>query len=270
MKEHQTVTDHLRRTIKVNNPPSRIVSLVPSISELIWDLSLEKELRGVTKFCVNPPKLFKTKTKVGGTKNIKFHKIDALNPDLIIANKEENTEEMVVELEKKYPVFVTDVMDYKGALRMIKDLGSLTGKNTEAKHLIEKIEDKGKAYNSYLIGTGQSKKRIAYLIWKNPWMTVGGDTFISNMMEIAGYENAFKEEQRYPEIQLETLRERNVDCVFLSSEPFPFKEKHIKEINELLPSTKVALVDGEAFSWYGSRMLHSFDYFNNLNHELSF
>jgi ABC-type Fe3+-hydroxamate transport system substrate-binding protein len=246
-------TDHLDRTIFLPKPPERIISLVPSQTELLVDLGLEEKLVGVTKFCVHPGHLRKSKTIVGGTKNYRFDVIDFLKPDLIIGNKEENDHEGIEKLASKYPVWMSDIFDLKDSLRMISDLGELTGTKGKAAEVIFQIEKS-------LAQPTAKKGTCVYLIWENPKMAAGKNTFIDSMLSVAGFENLV-EKLRYPEITEEALINLSPDYLLLSSEPFPFKEKHIKTFQELLPSSTIKLVDGELFSWYGSRLVHAADYF---------
>jgi ABC-type Fe3+-hydroxamate transport system substrate-binding protein len=243
--------------------PARIISLVPSLTELLFDLGLEEEVTGITKFCVRPEQWFRSKTRVGGTKNIKMEIIHQLKPDLIIANKEENTKEQIDGLSKSYRVWVTDIKTLDDAQQMIKDIGELVGMRERANLLIKKIEDNFSHLKTKL-QTKNNKPQTAYLIWHNPYMAAAGDTFINDMLTHCGFENIFKETNRYPEITVEELREKNCELLLLSSEPFPFKEKHIAELKQQLPGTKIILVDGEMFSWYGSRLLYAPGYFLQL------
>ena len=246
--------------------PKRIISLVPSQTELLHYLGLEQETIGITKFCVHPNAWYTSKTRVGGTKNIKKEIIDKLNPDLIIANKEENVKEQIEELAAQYPVWLTDVNNFEDALQMIEDIGALTGKLTEAKRLTATIKI------SFLEleepQTSNLKPQTAYLIWRNPYMSVGGDTFINSMLNKCGLTNIFAQESRYPELTIAQLQTANCKLLLLSSEPYPFAQKHIDELKEQLPGTKIMLVDGEIFSWYGSRLLYAADYFNKLRTSL--
>jgi ABC-type Fe3+-hydroxamate transport system substrate-binding protein len=238
---------------------SRIISLVPSQTELLEDLGLSTEVIGITKFCVHPSEWFLNKPRVGGTKNLDFQKIENLSPDLIIANKEENVKEQIEELAGKYDVWITDVNSVDDAIKMINDIGKLTGRNIEAFALSTKIEE---GFEKLKTLTFQKRKiAAAYFIWKDPWMVAADDTFINDMMKYAGLENVFADLKRYPEISLSDVKEKNTELILLSSEPYPFKEKHKREIEQLLPQIKVELVDGEMFSWYGSRLLKSVDYF---------
>lgn len=253
--------DQTDRNLSLNSIPARIISLVPSQTELLFYLGLDQEIVGITKFCVHPLHWFKTKTKIGGTKQIKMQIIHHLQPDLIIANKEENDKEQVEILAKKYPVWVSDVHTLDDATSMIHEIGRLTGKESKATGLIKDINS---LFSELIYEVPVDKLRTAYLIWREPFMTVGGNTFINSMMQIAGFENVFAHLSRYPEVSIEELQSSNCELLLLSSEPFPFTQKHIKELLPFFPDTKIILVDGEMFSWYGSRLLLVTEYFKKL------
>jgi ABC-type Fe3+-hydroxamate transport system substrate-binding protein len=240
--------------------PKRIVSLVPSITELLHYLYLEEETIGITKFCVHPQKWFKTKTRIGGTKNIMVEKIISLQPDLILCNKEENVQEQIEKLAASLPVYMCDVKSYEDALHMIRDIGILTNKVIESKQIIKNIND---AFEQSKIFS-MLKMKTVYLIWKEPFMTVGGHTFISSMIQKAGLDNMYKHENRYPTKSITDIQKDNPDLILLSSEPYPFREKHIAELQQYFPNASIVLVDGEMFSWYGSRMLYAVEYFKTL------
>lgn len=252
-------TDQTGRTISLETIPSRIISLVPSQTELLFDLGLDEEVTGITKFCVHPSEWFYTKTRVGGTKKLNPDIIHQLQPDLIIANKEENVKEQVEELASRYPVWVSDVNNLDNAYEMIRQTGLMTGKAEKAESIITRIET-----NFSQLHVIESPLRTAYFIWNDPWMTVGGDTFIHFMLEAVGFKNIFADRPRYPETTIEELRTANCQLLLLSSEPFPFKQKHIDQLQPLLPDTKIILVDGEMFSWYGSRLQYAPAYFKEL------
>jgi ABC-type Fe3+-hydroxamate transport system substrate-binding protein len=239
-------------------PARRIVSLVPSQTELLYDLGLDDEVVGITKFCVHPEKWRNEKTIVGGTKNLDHEVVDSLKPDLIIANKEENTREDVEFLMKKYKVWVSDVGNIEDAYDMMSSVAKLTG--TNASGIITEIKDSFSALRSF------EAKRSLYLIWKKPWMTAGIDTFIHSMMKLGGFENVVGA-RRYPELSDEEMRKLDPEVVLLSSEPYPFKGQHVEEIQKMLPAAKVVLVDGEMFSWYGSRMREAAGYIDKLRLE---
>lgn len=242
-------------------PVQRIVSLVPSQTELLHHLGLDAEVVGITKFCVHPEAWFRSKTRVGGTKNVNIGKVRELNPTLIIANREENVQAQVEQLALEFETYVSNVCDLASAFDMIRTIGQLTQKVDAALNLVHTIDK----------GFGQlepkTKLRAVYAIWNNPLMVAGCDTFIHDMMAHAGFENCMTE-PRYPQIDLEKLCKLSPDVVLLSSEPFPFKAKHVKAFQRVLPKSKVVLVDGELFSWYGSRMLEAPEYFNGLKLKL--
>ena len=239
----------------------RIISLVPSQTELLSDLGLEEEIVGITKFCVHPENWFRSKTKIGGTKNLNIEKIHELQPDLIFANKEENTKEQIEELQTLYPVYISDIHTVEDAFDMMIEIGELTLKKEQALQIIDHIEAERQ------IVYEKKNRRALYLIWREPFMAAGSDTFIHAMMEEAGLINCLTA-TRYPSLTKEGIRLLSPELILLSSEPYPFKEKHILELQEILPFSQIILVDGELFSWYGSRMSGSFAYFRALNEEI--
>ena len=253
-------TDQLGRTITLHRLPQRIISLVPSQTELLYALGLEEEVVGITKFCIHPQSWFRHKTRIGGTKDIRPDIIHSLRPDLIIANKEENRQDQVEALFPHYPVWISDVSTLSGALDMIRAIGRLTGKSPRADQLATAIHE-----NFSLLGRAVARPGTAYFIWRNPWMVAGGGTFIHDMLSRAGFENIFRDTPRYPSIALDTLPRLGCDCVLLSSEPYPFKQQHIDEIAAILPNAAIRLVDGQLFSWYGSRLLEAPAYFQALH-----
>jgi len=257
------VLDQVGRLIQLQVYPKRIISVVPSQTELLFDLGLTEEVVGITKFCVHPEAWFRQKTKVGGTKTLKLDVIHSLNPDLIIANKEENTQEQIEVLAQQYPVWISDVVDLQSAYEMIKSIGSLTNKIEKAGEIISVIQKDFTTIQNEKQST-DPKPRTAYLIWKDPYMTVGGDTFINEMLKACGLQNVYDHLTRYPLISIDDLQQANCQILLLSSEPYPFTEKHIAELNTKLPGTKILLADGEILSWYGSRLLHAAPYFKML------
>jgi len=239
--------------------PQRIISLVPSQTELLFDLGLADRIVGVTKFCIHPAGQVKYKTIVGGTKNFKFDVIDQLQPDLIIGNKEENYKEGIEQLQQKYPVWMSDIYTLGDALEMMTQVGTITDTETIAQELIQTIE----AGFEQLQPT-QPTIKTAYFIWRKPYMAVGGNNFIDHMLQQCGFENVFTNLERYPEITPEQLQQANPQLILLSSEPYPFKENHIAEFHELCPNATIKIVDGELFSWYGSRLAKSPAYLRSV------
>lgn len=252
------VIDQMGRELILPRKPQRIISLVPSQTELMFDLNLNSEVVGITKFCIHPDEWFRTKTRIGGTKQLNIELIRQMQPDLIIGNKEENEKSQIEILQKEFPVWMSDISNLDDALRMIREIGILTSTSASADEIAEQIEK-----NFKLLRTSDKSLRTLYLIWHKPNMCAGSKTFIHDMLEKCGLINA-SIESRYPELSDEEIVRMNPELILLSSEPYPFKEKHIAHFRKLLPSAQVKLVDGEMFSWYGSRLLHSPSCFNKL------
>lgn len=301
-----TLEDARGRTLTLREPPRRIISLVPSQTELLSSLGLDEEVVGITRFCVHPPTWRSAKRIVGGTKLIREDRIRELRPDLVFANLEENTRQDVEMIEEIAPVFVTNVRTLEEAADMIESVGLLVdraGAGAEVAAAIRTAFDllvdelglheqerrttastgaarsprrdsgrRGEARTSRS-GTGRTPHdaaavRAAYLIWRDPFMSVGGDTFIHDMLSRGGFENVFGASIRYPTVSARDLIDARPDVVFLSSEPFPFDDAHRSEIEDMLPQARVRLVDGQLFSWYGSRLIHTPDYLRQLRAEL--
>lgn len=249
------IIDQLGRVVTVKRQPSRIVSLVPSQTELLYDLGLDKTVVGVTKFCTYPAVWQTEKKIIGGTKTVDIEKIRQLNPDLIIGNKEENTQEVIAQLERIAPVWISDVRTLEDALQLILALGDLLGRQAKADELTQTISF---SFDQLLPITHPIK--TAYFIWKSPDYIAGKSTFIDAMMTACGFENV-THETRYPEWKDSFV---SPDIVFLSSEPFPFTVKHVKAYQLIFPHAKIRLVDGAFFSWYGSRLRLAPAYFQQL------
>lgn len=250
--------DQIGRNLNVNETPRRIISLVPSITELLYDLGLVGQIVGRTKFCIHPKEALKSIPNIGGTKTIHLDRIQELAPDLIIANKEENQKEQIEALAEKYPVWISDVPHFEGALAMIAGLGKVLRKESACHQIIQQ----SKALQLSLSTVKQQK--AAYLIWRNPYMTIGKDTYIHDLLRITGFDNVFSEQTRYPLVTIEDMKAAHPDMILLSSEPFPFKEKHVKELAAHFPNIPIQLVDGEAFSWYGTRFIKKIEYLKGL------
>ena len=303
-------TDQLENKITLTSSPKRIISLVPSQTELLYDLGLTDEVVGITKFCIHPDEWFRSKTRVGGTKTIDFERIRQLQPDLIIGNKEENQKEQIEQLMEHYPVWMSDIYTFKDALNMITQIGTLVGKRQEAIVLklrieaaFDQLENKVKNLppgmanavvaslpnataiaqgrlsskpqnlnpelqtpQSQLPTSGSQRTKVSYFIWQKPFMVAGNHTFINDMLCTCGFNNIFatSDLMRYPEVSVQQIAAANPEVILLSSEPYPFKDKHIKEFQSICPGAKIIIVDGELFSWYGSRLLHAPAYFEKL------
>lgn len=260
-------TDQTGHTIELSAQPKRIVSLVPSQTELLADLGLEAEVVGITKFCIHPNTWFRNKTRIGGTKDVKPERVAALKPDLIIANKEENVKEQVEALRTIAPVWTSDINTLEDAYDMIIQLGEITDRATEANDILQKTKTAFAELEKKPLKL--KAKTCLYLIWKDPYMSVGADTFIHDMLTRCGLVNLLANQNRYPTITAEQIKTLSPEIILLSSEPYPFKEKHIAALQDLLPSTHITLVDGEMFSWYGSRLMQAHAYFCGLSERIN-
>ncbi|TKC08878.1 helical backbone metal receptor [Pedobacter frigoris] len=262
----RSFTDQLGRVVTLNYPPKRIISIVPSQTELLFDLGLDTEVIGITKFCIHPIEKFASTVKVGGTKKLNIEMIRALQPDLIIGNKEENEKDQVEELMAEFPVWMSDIYTLEDAKNTIAQIGELVDKQPEAAYLNHLIHAGFTDLQTLALQNGIDKK-VAYLIWRNPYMLAGKDTFIDHILVLNGLSNVVNE-KRYPQVKLDELALLEPDLIFLSSEPYPFKEKHLEEIRNVIPRTKVMLVDGEMFSWYGSSLVKAVQYLFQLQNEI--
>ncbi len=254
----RTFIDQLGNQIAISFPPQRIISLVPSQTELLADLGLEDRIVGITKFCVHPKEWRKSKTIVGGTKKFDFDKIRSLHSDLIIGNKEENYQEGIEQLRADYPVWMSDIVTIEDSLAMITQIGELTDTSQIAREITIQIKD------SFLGIEKLPPLRTLYMIWRNPWMAAASGTFIHALLTVAGLQNCLVEKERYPEITVEKIATLNPQLILLSSEPYPFQQKHIDEIQRISPHATVLLVNGEMFSWYGSRLRKFPDYLKGI------
>lgn len=245
--EPQLVRDQVKREIYIKSPIKKIVSLVPSITQTLYDLGLEDKVVGITNYC---PKGDRKKRVVGGTKNIRIKIIDELNPGLILGAKEENTLEVIELLEKNHPVFVFDIVDFKSAFKMLDRLGEILNCQKDSLRLREKIQD---GLNNC---KGITNKSCAYFIWKDPYMVAGSNTFINTWLEHIGFENIFSKQSRYPELTT-CPKDLKADTIFLPDEPYNFNQTNLSDFKGAENKAKVYLIDGKCFSWFGSYMLKS-------------
>jgi ABC-type Fe3+-hydroxamate transport system substrate-binding protein len=258
-----TFTDQIGHTFELDGLPNRIISVVPSQTELLYDLGLEDRVVGITKFCIHPKEWFINKKRVGGTKNISLDKVAALNPDLIIANKEENTQAEVEALQKLYPVYTSDISNLSESIKMIEDIGIVTNTVNKSLLITKKIAQEFDKLSKLNI----QRKKALYLIWKKPYMSINQNRFINDMMIRSGFENVITKGVDYPEVSEKEMKDLNPEIILLSSEPFPFAEEHIEELHIICPNANIILVDGEYFSWYGSRLSEAPNYFMSLVNE---
>lgn len=261
MQKHQTI-DQLSNKVFVNQPIRKIVSTVPSQTELLFFLGMENKISGITNFCTHPADKIVNICKIGGTKNLNISKIFQLKPDIIIAGKEENDKDQINKLKQLFPVWISDVNSYSDAIAMIQKLGLLFDQSDLAINLVKQIQ---KGFNKVRT---KPKPKIVYLIWRDPYMTVGSNTFINDIFIKIGFENLFNHLQRYPVITIDELKNSQPEFILLPSEPYPFKDIHINEFNKICPNSNVLLVNGEMFGWYGNRLAVATTYFVDLIKEM--
>lgn len=254
------ILDQMGNRIHLSNYPGRIISLVPSLTELLFDLGLDDEIVGLTDYCVVPIDKVADKVKVGGPKLLNFHAIDALQPDLLIGDKEENDRAQILALQKKYPIWMSNIVTLENALNMILSVGGFVNRVAEAAHLVNEITTAFDGLPPF------TPLKVAYLIWKNPYMVAAGNTFINTMLHKCGFTNIFEHQLRYPRIELDELAD--ADVILLSSEPYSFSEQDLEYFQAGLSTTKILLVDGRMFSWYGSHLRHVPSYFVRLRNLL--
>ncbi len=253
----------MNRRVAVPLPPQRIVSLVPSQTELLFDLGLGSRVVGLTKFCIHPKEARSQATVIGGTKNFHFERIAELKPDLIIGNKEENYQAGIEQLAAQYPVWMSDIFTLDDSLRMMRQVGLLTGRSAQAEALAAEV-----ARSFAELPPVAEPVSAAYFIWRQPYMVAAAGTFIDDLLPRAGFRNVFADRGRYPEIGADELARAAPQVILLSSEPYPFAAKHVAEFQVICPQARIEIVDGELFSWYGSRLRHSAAYFQELRYRL--
>lgn len=256
-------TDQMSRSVQLPHwPPRRIVSLVPSQTELLHALGLGSAVVGITKFCVHPAAWQAEKTRIGGTKTVNPERIATLLPDLLIGNKEENDRQQIAALATRWPVWMSDIQTLDDARDMIRAVGALTDTAPAAESMQQEIATRFATWQHSQ--AAHMPRRAAYLIWRKPYMVVASHTFIHDMLGRAGFQNTFAHLSRYPEVTLEQLATAQPDVLLLSSEPYPFAEKHFGPLREACPHADIRVVDGEMFSWYGNRLLLAPAYFQRL------
>ncbi len=250
----------MNNIIRLDKYPSRIISLVPSQTELLFDLGLDAGIVGVTRYCIYPHDKTDKRVKIGGTKIFQFEVIDKLQPDLIIGNKEENYPEGIRKLQKKYPVWMSDITTLEDALLMIWGIGELVNKAENASKIISEIRINIDNLKNYPL------LKVVYFIWKDPYMVAGGNTFITNMLYKCGLINIFNKAAGYPKINLDQIAD--AELILLSSEPYPFNQDDLEFFRKKYPDLPCLLVDGTMFSWYGSRLKYAAAYYRTLRKEI--
>ncbi len=253
-------TDDLKREVTLASHPERIVSLCPSITETLVKLGLSSKLAGRTDYCYRPEEEVEHIPRLGGPKDIRIEELKEIAPQLIIAVREENSQEQINTLQERFPVFVFDVTTYSQALDMINKLGELTGKEDNAVEMAHEI-DQAFAQIPQLT----TPLSFLYLIWKDPLMAAGKRTYINSILAAHGFVNCLDSFiQRYVTLNIEVFKKLSFDLALLPCEPYEFTEEDRKDVLAFFPHSDVRLVDGEAFSWYGYRMLSAASYLKEL------
>jgi len=274
------LTDAIGRVHALARTDARIVSLVPSVTELLFALGIGDRLVGRTGFCIHPKDSIKTVPKVGGTKSVDVERIRELAPTHLIVNIDENEKPTIDQLANFVPnVIVTHPLGPLDNLPLYRLLGSIFSREGRAGELCEAFQ---KAYvNAVGACADLPRERVLYLIWKSPWMTVSRDTYVSRTLAAVGWDTVdIESRDRYPKIELTPKLLSGVGRVLLSSEPYAFRERHLDEVRQLLvasgtdfvpspmedldSSATVSMIDGEMTSWYGSRAIEGMKYLSRL------
>lgn len=257
-----TLVDALGRSLTVRQRPERIVSLVPSLTEALFAFGLEQEIVGVTRFCVEPRRGVAGKTKVGGTKALDVAKIEALEPDLVIASAEENSPGDVTQLfDHGCPVFVTMVTSVQSAIDLLRQLATITGTTAAARPIIQGAK---KALTFVqATGAGGERVRVFCPVWRNPYMTCSRGTYMDDVVTVCGGRNVFDERrERYPRVELAEMAALDPQVILLPSEPYRFTKRHKADFRAFADVTAVKnghifLIDGRMLTWYGPRIAQS-------------
>lgn len=238
----------------------RIVSLVPSQTEFL--LAIGASVVGRTRYCHAPAEAVEEIPIVGGTKDFDLDAIRACQPDLVLANLEENVAEPLLKLRQEIPVWTTQVRSLSEALKMFQNVGQLCAREQAAQGVIEQVQE------AFLqLKPDPAAPRVLYLIWRKPWMSVGQDSFIHNLIGRCGWVNVCGQHTRYPSLSIEEIKQAQADLILLSSEPYPFQDKHREELQTQL-NLPCLFVDGAAFSWYGSRLIQTPTYLQSCIEEI--
>lgn len=264
-----TYTDGLYREIEIKNPPRRIVSLVPSITETIYTFGAQDTVVGVTNFCVEPASALQTKTPVGGTKTLDVEAIKALEPDLIIANAEENREEDIRQLVRGgLTTFVTFPRTVAAAINMMRQIAEITGTVDKASPILQEAEETLTEIKTE--SRTHPRPRVFCPIWRRPWMTIGSDTYMHDFISVCGGRNIFADRHdRYPRVELDEVARRMPEVILLPDEPYHFMPKHKEEFTTraYVPAVRdrrIYVVEGKILCWYGPRIANGLRHINGL------
>ena len=261
------LVDARGREHELRGSPRRIVSLVPSITETLFEIGCGERVVGVTDYCVHPAQGVTRCARVGGTKNPSLARIRELAPDFVIANREENRRATVEALERDgLRVFVTYTRTVHGALQEISTLGRISGCSRPAQVIVERVES---AWAIARARVHEPRPAVAALVWKGPYMAVGSDTFADALLAECGARNPFADTPgRYPRIAEADLERAAPDVILLPTEPYAFPESDRAELLALdcpaASSGRIHVVEGELLTWYGPRMARALDLFSDL------
>jgi ABC-type Fe3+-hydroxamate transport system substrate-binding protein len=244
----------------------RIVSLVPSLTELLFDLDLGPEIVGRTQYCVHPREEVAAVPSVGGTKKVNLRKIRQLRPSHIILNIDENPEPLARAVSEFVPhVVITHPLEPADNLRLFGLFGAIFGRAERALRLGRDFE----AAHRRLVDAARRfpSRKVVYLIWKAPWMTVSRDTYISRSLALARLATIpATADRRYPEIELDSGVLEEADWVLFSSEPYAFAEADLAEFHARygVSRTRLRRIKGDLVSWYGSRAIAGLEYLRDF------
>ncbi len=252
----------------------KIACLVPSITELLFDLNLGKRVVARTGYCIHPEKFVKTIPKVGGTKQINFKKLKKLAPSHIVLNLEENTKECALTLKEFIPnLVVTHPTKFEDNFLLFELIGGVFNEKQSAVNLAAELKAQI-AKSDFRLHPERTQLNVLYLIWKDPWMSVAPTTYIADVLKQVNFlQIGLPSEREYPTVDFSLVDWANVDAVLLSTEPYSFSaedQRNLKEQLESLTSKAipVVIVDGELMSWYGSRSLKTPAYLNQLRSQV--
>lgn len=271
MTQQSAMTDAVGARHTPAQDPVRIVSLVPSITELLFALDLGPQVVGRTAYCIHPATELADVPHVGGTKNVQLGRLQALAPSHVIVNIDENRREDVEVIRAFVPnVIVTHPLAPADNLDLYRLLGAIFHRLEQAERLCAAFETELR--KTLALGAKLAPRHVLYLIWRKPWMTVSRDTYISQTLGLVDWHTLPDERsERYPEVDLKGMAMQEADLVLLSSEPLPFKERHLDELRRITDCSgkRLALVDGTMTGWYGSRAIQGLGYLRQLARELS-
>jgi ABC-type Fe3+-hydroxamate transport system substrate-binding protein len=262
-------TDGLYRDIEMKRTPKRVVSLVPSITETLFTFGAGDIVSAVTSFCIEPPEALESKVAVGGTKTVDVDAVKELDPDLVFANAEENREEDIRQLVRSgFKVFVTFPRTVAAAIAMMRQIAEMTGTVDRAEPILQEAQETLTEIRA--LSLTRPRPRVFCPIWRRPWLTIGSDTYIHDVILNAGGRNLFADRHdRYPKVELDEVARRIPEVILLPNEPYSFREEHKADFAERthVPAVRdgrIHVVDGKALCWYGPRIAEGLRSINAL------